>query len=167
MSAFVVSATHVDLLLSIALHGPSDSARSSREWSPPYLEEAGAQLSAATCSPLGAALLAECIASVSYRYPEDAFEELPGPIPMPRPEQYEFTDFGPCATIAETCKAIACYTYQSSEHLDWEGSTAHSFCERLRTALTGSLRGYEQAPWEWTPEMLAVRGLIPSSAAVS
>lgn len=167
MSAFVVSATHVDLLLSVALHGPSDSAKSPHDWSPPYLDEAGCRLAALTCSPLGAALLAECIASVSHRYPDCAADELPGPWPMPIPTQYEFTDFGSCATIAETCSAIDCYAYQSCEHPEWEGSAAHAFCNRLRAALTGSLPGYEQAPWEWTPETLAGRGLISSSAAVS
>lgn len=166
MSAFIVSATHVDVLLSVALHGSSDSAGSSREWSPPHLEEPGRPLSAVTCSVLGAALLAECIAAVSRGNPGCPMRELPGPWPMPIPEQYEFTDFGPCANVAEACKAIDCFEYQSCDHPEWAQSLARRFCDRLRRALIAALAGHEEAPWEWTPETLAARGLIASAAAL-
>jgi hypothetical protein len=165
MSAFVVSATHVDVLLSVALHGPSDGA-SRRDWSPPYLETARVRLSAVTCSVLGAGLLAENLASVTHRYPDCERHELPGPMPLPIPEQYEFTDFGACMTIAEACSAIDCYAYQSCEHAGWPASGAHAFCEALREALTTQLPGCQQAPWEWTPEVLAQRGLIAPEAAL-
>lgn len=164
MSAFVVSATHIDVLLSVALHGPSDGARS--EWCLPCLDEAGTRLSVTTCSLFGACLLAENIASVSHRYPDCERNELPGPSPMPIPDQYELTDFGPCMTIAEACSAIDCYVYQSCEHPEWQGTSAEAFCERLRGALAAQLPGYEQAPWEWTPETLAARGLIAAEAAL-
>lgn len=94
MSAFIVSPTHIDVLLSVALHGPSDGSAPT-PWSPPYLEEAGTTLSATTCSLLGTSLLAENIASVAHRYPDREPHELPGPMPIPTPSQYEFTDFGP------------------------------------------------------------------------
>src|SRR5262249_30306760 len=134
MSAFVVSATHVDVLLSVALHGPSDGASRRHDWTPPYLDEAGTRLSVTTSSLLGACLLAENIASVAHRYPDCARHELPGPMPMPIPDQYELTDFGPCMTIAEACSAIDCYVYQSCEHPEWQGTSAEAFCERLRGA---------------------------------
>jgi hypothetical protein len=165
MSAFVVSATHVDVLLSVALHGPRDGSRLA-SWSPPYLEEAQAPLSETTCSLLGTALLAENVASVAHRYPDCKPDELPGPLPMPIPDQYEHTDFGPCLTIAEACKAIACYAYQSCEHPAWAESAAARFCERLREALAARLPGYAEAAWEWTPEILAERGLLPAAAAL-
>jgi hypothetical protein len=165
VSAFVVSATHVDVLLSVALHGPSNGAKR-RDWYPPYLDDVGARLNATTCSVLGAGLLGENIASVSHRYSDCARNDLPGPMPMPIPDQYEFTDFGACLTIAETCSAIDCYCYQSCEHPAWPESCAHSFCERLRELLTGQLPGYGDAPWEWTPEVLAARGLIAPEAAL-
>ena len=110
--------------------------------------------------------MAECIASVGYRYPDCKYGELPGPLPMPAPEQYEFTDFGPRATIAETCKAIDCYAYQSCEHPDWPESGAARFCEHLRESLTCRLPGYAEAAWEWTPEALAERGLINPGACL-
>ncbi len=165
MSAFVVSATHVDVILSVALHGPSDRTQTG-PWLPPHLEVLGAPLSATTCSVLGAALLGECLASVSHRYPDCPAHELPGPCPMPIPEQYEFTDFGPCMSIAEACKAIDCYEYQSCEHPEWAESTARGFCDCLRHELIIQLAGTEGAPWEWTPETLAARGLIPRTAAL-
>jgi hypothetical protein len=166
VSAFIVSATHVDVLLSVALHGPHDAAVPRANWSPPYLDQAGIRLSAATCSPLGAALLAENIASVAHRYPDCARHELPGPWPTPIPDQYEFTDFGACMNIAEACSAIDCFEYQSCEHPEWEASCARTFCQQFRGALTTCLPGRGQAPWEWTPEVLAGRGLIAREAAL-
>jgi hypothetical protein len=160
MSAFVVSPTHIDVLLSVALHGPTDGG-DQLDWSPPYLEEASARLSPRTASVLGAGLLAENIASVAHRYPDCARAELPGPAPMPSPEQYEFTDFGACLSIAEACSAIDCFEYQSCEHQEWEASASHSFCARLRASLTAALPGAADAPWEWSPETLAHRGHIP------
>jgi hypothetical protein len=165
VSAFVLSATHVDVLLSTALHGPRDD-QGAGPWSLLYVEEACAPLSAAICTPLGAGLLAENIASVAHRYPDCAPHELPGPWPMPIPSQYEFTDFGPCLSVAEACKAMGCYSYQSCEHSGWAGSCAERFCEQLGRALTMRLPGYAEAPWEWTPETLAERGLIAAGAAL-
>ena len=70
-----------------------------------------------TAVSAGAALLAECIASVGHRYPDaDPFHGLPGPIPAPDPERYEWTDFGAVLGAIEACKAIDCYEYQSCEH---------------------------------------------------
>jgi len=168
MSAFVVSPTHIDVLLSVALHGPRDaSSEGPLGWSAPYVndlvdEETG-PLTASLCSAAGAALLAECIASVSYRY--SGSRELPGPIPTPAPEQYEFSDLGSCLSISESCKAIDCFEYQSCEHREWSDSGAHAFCERLRSNLTSVLPGTWDAPWEWSPEVLAERGLIPGGTA--
>lgn len=166
MSAFIVSPTHIDVLLSVAMHGPSDRAVAGNlGWTPPYvnelLSEQSGPLTLELCSNTGTALLAECLASVSYRYPDLGAGELPGPLPTPVAGQYEFTDFGPCATIAETCKAIDCFEYQSCEHPAWSGSGSERFCARLREGLTAALPGAAQAPWEWSPETLVDRGLIP------
>jgi hypothetical protein len=170
MSAFVVSPTHIDVLLSVAMHGPSDRAVAGNlGWTPPYvnelLSEKSGPLPLELCSNAGTALLAECLASVSYRYPDLGAGELPGPLPTPVAGQYEFTDFGSCATIAETCKAIDCLEYQSCEHPTWSGSGAERFCTRLREELTAALPGAVDAPWEWSPETLAERGLIPVGLA--
>jgi hypothetical protein len=167
MSAFVVSPTHIDVLLSVALHGPSDaSSEGPLGWSPPYvndlLDEETGPLTVSLCTAAGAALLAECIASVSYRY--SGSRELPGPIPTPIPEQYEFSDLGSCLSIAESCKALDCFEYQSCEHRGWLDSGARLFGERLRSSLTSVLPGTWDAPWEWSPEILVERGLIPGGS---
>jgi hypothetical protein len=80
---------------------------------------------------------------------------------MPVPSQYEFTDFGACLTIVEACAAIDCFEYQSCEHPAWSGSASERFCARLRACLTAVLPAPLEAPWEWSPETLAERGLIP------
>jgi hypothetical protein len=41
MSAFVASATHIDVLLSVAPHGPSDGIGARSDGCRPYLDEAG------------------------------------------------------------------------------------------------------------------------------
>jgi hypothetical protein len=165
MSAFVVDPTHIDLILSCAVNGPRDGERHhlGEPWYPPYVNEllpgAGGPLRKEDGDRAGAALLAECIASVSHRYPGDDHLGLPGPVPTPRPEDYRWKDFGSALTIAEACSAIDCYEYQSCEHPGWDGSGAAAFCRRLRSGLTGALPGYDEAPWEWTAEIAAERQL--------
>jgi hypothetical protein len=162
MSAFVVSPVHIDVMLSTAIHGPRDAAhRPGMPWTPPYmdelLEDEGGPLRIDGADRAGAALLAECIASVVHRYPDPDPLGLPGPIPTPDPEHYQWTDFGRALSAAEAHKAIDCYEYQSCEHPGWNGSGARAFCERLRSALIGAMSGYAEAPWEWTAELALER----------
>ncbi len=123
----------------------------------------GGPLRAEDADRAGAALMAECIASVSYRYPDADPLGLPGPNPTPRPEEYGWKDFGQVLSIAEACKAIDCYEYQSCEHPGWGESGAAAFCRRLRSALTGALPGYREAPWGWSAGLVAER--IPTGAS--
>jgi len=162
MSAFIVDPAHVDVVLSTAINGPSDARLSSGlSWHAPYVDEllegsASGRLTAEDADPAGRALLAECVASVSYRY-DEPLGNLPGPLPNPDPEQYEWTDFGRILTAIECCKALNCYEYQSCEHPSWEGSGARTFCERLRSLLIGCMEGYEAAAWEWSSELVLDR----------
>jgi hypothetical protein len=159
VSAFIVDPAHIDVMLSSAIHGPKGV---SRPWNAPYvnelLREAGRSgpLTQEAADLAGQALLRECVASVSYRY-DEPLGELPGLVPNPDPEQYEWTDFGPLLTAIESCKAIACYEYQSCEHPAWEGSGARAFCGRLRCSLIGHFDGYAEAEWEWSTEMALTR----------
>lgn len=161
MSAHVVDATHIDVMLSIAINGPKESVGA--HWTAPYVcelldgDEHSGPVSAATADLAGRALLAECIASVSYRYPDDSPGQLPGPIPNPVADQYEWTDFGRFLTPVEALCAIDGYEYQSCEHPGWSDSGSHHFCERFRHALIRCLPGYEAAEWEWTPEKVLTR----------
>lgn len=163
MSAFVVNPAHIDVILSTGINGPSDPV-SRGDWQSPWAAELTGRedkLNRKNASRVGAALLRECIESVRYRYPDCGLSDLPGPIPTPDPDQYEWTDFGRALTIIEALKAIDCYEYQSCEHPGWSGSAAESFCNRLRSHLIGVLPGYEAAPWEWDVESALARAPRP------
>ncbi len=171
MSAFVVHPVHIDLLISTAIHGPSDPpVPGAIGWQQPYLHELlgqDARLSVDHADQAGAELLRECIASVSFRYPDLCASGLPGQIPTPDPEQYEWTDLGRIATAVEACKAIACYEYQSCVHPGWSASGAASFCADLRANLTAAMSGYDQAPWSWSlDEVLERSPVTPTFAAL-
>jgi hypothetical protein len=160
MSAYVVDPAHIDVMLSVAINGPKET-RPGR-WTAPYVyelldgDEHTGSVTRETADLAGRALLAECIASVSYRY-DDAPGELPGPIPNPEVEQYEWTDFGKLLTPVEALCAIDGFEYQSCEHPDWWDSGAHHFCQRFRKGLIHCLPGYEAAEWHWTAEMALSR----------
>lgn len=160
MGAFVVDAAHIDALLSAAINGPIDRRPGSPlGWQPPYVHELLGvlePLGAGNASAAGRELMEECIASVTYRYP-DLAGELPGPIPTPIPEQYEWTDLGRVMSAIEVCKALACFEYQSCEHPGWLRSGVRGFCSELRAAAVSCMKGYEVAPWEWDVELALAR----------
>lgn len=136
MSAFLVSKEHIDaLVLSAWL------CRDDMKW-------AGFDVSVDS-DKLGRMLWAECLKSVSYRYPNDKDGERPGPINF-RDDEVKFYAY-PLATEkpepVAALKLLACYEYQSCEHPAWPDSDARKFCERLRHALIARLPGYEEAEW--------------------
>jgi hypothetical protein len=169
MSAYVVDPAHIDVLLSVAIGGPRGRAvlYPGDGWRPPYvnelLDDRSGPLTAEDADHAGRVLLAECIESVSCRYPDDSPDELPGPRPMPRPEQYEWTDFGSLLTPIEACCAIDGYEYQSCEHPGWQASGAFWFCHRFRRALVGAMPGYRDAEWHWTTEAVLERAHRPGA----
>ncbi|MGD9737320.1 MAG: hypothetical protein AB7V58_17185 [Solirubrobacterales bacterium] len=155
MSAFVVDAPHIDAVLSAAINGPTDPRQGRHDWHPPYVHEllgALEPLGSENASAAGRELLEQCIASVAHRFP-DCGDQLPGPIPTPRPEQYEWTDLGKLMTAVEACKAIACLEYQSCEHPGWATSGSRAFCSELRAALVTRFDGYGSAPWQWDVDL--------------
>lgn len=159
MSAYVVEPTHVDALLSIALHGSSEGRAPWLKWRPQWVEiggeeDRGGSLTAEMASRVGAELLAECIESVAYRYPDSDRSDLPGPIPTPDPDQYEFTDLGRVFSLGECLQAISGYEYQACEHPGWRVSYAYRFCAELRSNLVSHLRG-EADTWEVTADRAA------------
>ncbi len=179
MSAFVVEPTHIDLMLSAAIHGPADGTwRAGESWAGPYVDgllaAGGGPLLPAHAGAVGSALLAECIESVACRYgltsgarcrsiEEILAAGLPGPDPIPDPRNYEWTDFGAALTAVEILKAIDCYSRQSCEHPGWGTSGAFAFCARLRSAVIGVMDGYDAAPWEWTKETALGRVGVPAA----
>lgn len=144
MSAFVVDTDHIDAMVTAGLtgRGPYGPMR----W---YVGQAGPYtLDESTADRVGAMLLAECIKSVSARYPDDGPGELPGPVPNPEVQAYRFRQVQDSAlTPVVALKLIDCYEYQSCEHDGWTASEAHAFCAALRHAVIGRLPGYDAGPW--------------------
>lgn len=165
MSAYVVDPAHIDVMLSVAINGPSEVRPG--HWVAPYVlellpdAEKSGPITAEVADLAGRTLLHECITSVSYRYNEP-LGALPGPRPNPDPEQYEWTDFGRLITAVEAFCAIDGYEYQSCEHPGWWTSGANHFCHRFRGALVRCLPGYEEAEWGWTVETALARARCPS-----
>jgi hypothetical protein len=162
MRSFVVEATHVDAILSIAIHGPADfNPRRYPGWDPPEVGELLAHgaglLSTDNASEVGAALLDACIASVAFQRAGPPTEGAPGRWATPDPSAYEFTDLGPVLTAAEALKAIACLECQSCEHPSWRDSSARNFCGDLLWRVISTLPGYQEAPWELSADRLPAR----------
>lgn len=170
MNSFVVEPTHVDAIVSVALHGPADfDPRQYPGWDPPGVGDLFGRgqeiLTALNATAVGAALLAECIASVAHEQGPVDLAELPGPSPIPEPRLYEFTDFGPVLSAAECCKAIACLECQSCGHPRWADSPARGFCGDLLWRLISTLPGYQGAPWELSADLLLARAAVPGVMA--
>lgn len=138
MSAFIVSAGHIDYLVSaaIAANIPYGGVR----W-----EDARIELGNADA--VGAALWRENVASVAYRYADSAHAGLPGPIGGDDPDAYTLHQYVTLAPV-QVLKAIDCYVYQSCEHPAWSDSEARRFCDALRRGVIGRLPGYDDAEWE-------------------
>jgi hypothetical protein len=82
---------------------------------------------------VGRDLYQECVTSVSYRYPDDSFDELPGLIQKLPVADYTYVE--PSEKLDLTDQhyraAARCYRYQSCEHPGWEASASHDAVEHL------------------------------------
>lgn len=138
MSAWMVSKTHIDLLITAAL-----------AWELIVPEQA---------DETGRMLWRECHTSVAYRYDSTDDGELPGPwgLDRERPgppgltladiEGYTFQALeGPIDPEAVLIAARS-LDYQSCEHPGWEASAAYRLCVELQTAAE-SLFGPYRARW--------------------
>ena len=121
MSAWIVSQTHIDLLVSALVK---------------------MDILDTTPNESGRRLWRENIASVRYRYKDSNLDELPGPIPTPDPETYVFQAITlHCADThrIRILKAINCYEYQSCEYPEWRDSWAWERLEELKALVILSL----------------------------
>lgn len=150
MSAYLCEHVHVEFLVSAGLFV--------RDYLPRTMAESNRQAQS---------LRQENLASLRYRYAEqyvgwtdDAIAADSGVGPQPvytiHAYQRDCCYFQNCtlplpARIAQVCKAIACYEYQSCEHPGWRTSEARAYCHALRVAWCKKLPGYEEAEWGSPP----------------
>lgn len=118
MSAFLVSTTHIDAMLSGALVLSSPYAPF--RWHPIVNGERKTHDLASMIDPEDR----DCDPISDY------FRELPG---YPDP--------------VVVLKAVTCYEYQACETPEWEDSEAFAFCQSLKDTCFRRLPGYEDAPW--------------------
>lgn len=172
MSAYIVSKKHIDLIVKAVTEGTRDGIV------PPSDQDPDA---------LGQLLVTECVASVSYRYPDDDVQagELPGPCDPYYLLPYTYADPLYRPTAAELYSAIRAYSYQSCEHPGWEDSDANTVCEtaqedircRLPVArryhgLRGSAHSrrwddMQTAPWSWEAESIALCFLRSTTVGIA
>ena len=137
MSAYIVSARHVDYLVSAAVLWRGSLVATDEHGN-------------ATPEAAVAMLETENRASVEYRYPDRAKnpENLPGGpdrdrVPGKRSHRMTLN-----VKAVQVLKAVSCYEYQSCEHPGWDESKAKRFCEALTHAAIRMLPGYEESAWE-------------------
>jgi hypothetical protein len=171
MSAFVVSAVHIDAMLTAGLrldppHGARpltwfwpqiDAASDPGSWTSEELlrqaRERRRELTEQTAGPVGAMLRAENRRSVDHRYDEQEWEQ-----------PYLFTELPGRPDPVVVLKAIACYRYQSCEHPGWRSSEAVAFCDALQARAIDCLPGYNTAPWEINDPAVFSTGAVPPAA---
>jgi hypothetical protein len=106
---------------------------------------------------LGRMLLAENIASVQARYPDDEPGNLPGPVPNPTPDTYRYTPV-PWEQIsaAGVIQAVRCWRHQTCEHDGHEQSLAWAAMTELHDAAVLVMVG-ESNPgtWNWSRPVAA------------
>lgn len=138
MSAFVVSHTHINALVSYAV-----DARISY-----YSRQAETRIpiTANNAEAIGQILLDENMRSVCARYPDCGPENAPGSIGE-SVNAYTFKRFRCPITAVEAIKACHCLSYQSCETDDWEQSIAHAILDAIQSHATHHVPGYDAAPW--------------------
>lgn len=142
MSAFLVSKAHIDLLVNLDLHGPSDLERS-QPWG----------LSSYSPDELGKLLWGENLRSFRTRYPG---------LPKNRSiaysvANYEFQPPPYQLTLVEANKALHCLRYQSCETDDYETTLAAQWTNEMLSTLEHCVPGYELAPWHWSEDVIKER----------
>lgn len=125
MSAFVVSDTHIDALVTAG-----------RVWEVLESDEEAQRM--------GAAMKALNIEAVSHRYEAQYDDEH---------KAYRFSSLGSVIKPVIVFNALACYAYQACELPDWntrQGNVGkvRAFLDDLYRAGARRLRGWDDAPWE-------------------
>ena len=147
MSAFVVSDTHIDALVSVGLAFARPSEPMVWHHAGPDGLERAFELRPDNPTEVGAMLLTANQSSVNLLYGERG-----GTKPA-----YSFRRLSGIPDPVVILKAIACFEYQCCEHPGWAASQARQFCQELQDRCMGRLPGYEQAPWALSDRRIFLR----------
>ena len=113
------------------------------------------QLAELTKEDMGRILYAENVRSVSYRYPNDTPDSIPGPIANGRCYSYTFRRVdGIPFRAGWVIRSLDCLDYQSCECPDYRGTVAKALADEIRRMAVDELVG-EDAPWGVTEEHIA------------
>lgn len=144
MSAFVVSHTHINALVSYAIEVKISYYNRKAETRIPISHD--------NAEAIGQILLDENMRSVCERYPDCGPDNAPGSADE-GVDAYTFKRFRVPLTAVEAIKACHCLAYQSCETDDWEQSIAHSILDAIQSHATHHIPGYDAAPWGIDSEM--------------
>src|SRR5580692_11408341 len=129
MSAWVVSRLHIDYIVAAAI--------------------AAKKIRRTEADAIGRMLWQECLASVTYRYPNDKDGKRPGPNDFRDRMVDEYTySKTPVLAAGALKKTLGCYRYQSCEHPGWVASKAHNLIESLLETVSHA-EDDELTPWGW------------------
>lgn len=118
---------------------PAVTPPEGKGWTPTTLASAYADL-----------LYQENIRSVRARYPNDTWDDLPGPIVKPLHCVVSPRDTSlPRVSAVQILKFAHCLAYQSCETDDWETTPAFKLLESIKSAATREVPGYDDAAWEY------------------
>ena len=142
MSAYIVSHSLIDAVLTIAVHENGSYG------GPRYrkTKDSSVEITEGNATEIGRVLLAENERSVMHRYPGGTLDDMPGKIGE-RSANYYFKPRK--AEPVAVLKALDCLDYQSCETDDWQESEAFRVVAAIRDHAISRLPGYENGPgWD-------------------
>ena len=132
MSAFIVSAAQINMIISAAVAHGSGRGISYRH------KGVVTTITAENAAETAALLYTENVRSVNYRYNERTrFNGY----------SYENTSAARSVSAIEVIKLVSSLEYQSSEHAAWVKSEAHSITTAITASKIGDVAGYSAAAW--------------------
>lgn len=182
MSAFILGTDHIDYLVTATV----DLSRGSGGFYAPVNAgdvEALVQRVGATAvrrmgdrwtwvidhdpDALGQVLLAENIHAVQTRYPEETPGQLPGPVPNPSADDYQWRRTG-FTDAAQTIRAVECWRYQTAEYPDCDQAPGWRAMDVLyRRAVSRLLERSDAVGGEWTrPPCSSTVGIVVEARRV-
>lgn len=182
MSAYIVSKTHIDALVTAGLvlarpYGPlrwhdgatmpDDTHEPGQPWGPgaaAWWNEHRRELTEETASDVGVMLWTENVRSIHHRYPDTLEGGMyPGPVDFGMADVigYQHSELPGHPDPVIVLKALDCFEYQACEHPQWTDSEAQRFCDALRRVAIGKVRGYDDADgWDISDRNVFLRAAV-------